>query len=131
MKLRLYQFSLYSIIFLSGGLSAFIIFNVNPFESPFWMIILFYLGLFLFWASLFAIIGFYLKVWATNREVIFAHLIPTLRQSILISLIIVGLIFLQQMRVLNWWVALLLMLSVFMIELFFRAKKINIYKGKI
>jgi len=36
---------------------------------------------------------------------------------------IVGILFLQQIRVLNWWVAALFILSVFLIELFFRGRK--------
>ncbi len=129
MILRLYLFSLYFTFFLAAGLTVFIIYNVNPFQSPFWMIIIFYLSLFLFWAALFSLIGFYLKVWATNREVIFAHLVPTLRQSMLIALVIVGLLFFQQLRVLNWPVAILFILAVLMIEFFFRSKK-NIRKEK-
>ena len=123
MILRLYLFSLYVILFVSAGLTIFIFFNVNPFQSPFWMIMIFYLTIFLFWASLFSLIGFYLKVWATNREVIFAHLVPTLRQSMLIALVIVGLLFLQQLRVLNWWVGLLYIIAILMIEFFFRSYK--------
>ena len=122
MKLRLYLFSLYLIIFLSAGLTALIIFNVNPFASPFWVIGIFYLSLFLFWTGLFSLIGFYLRIWAGNREVIFSHLMPTIRQSMLISLIFVGLLFLEQLKVLNWWVALLFISAIGMVELFFKSK---------
>lgn len=125
MILRLYLFSLYATLILTAGLTAFIIFNVNPLASPFWMLILFYLAIYLFLASLFSLGGFYLKVWATNREVIFAHLLPTLRQSLIIALALTGLLFLQQIRVLTWWVAILFVLAVGMLELFFRSKKIN------
>lgn len=123
MILRLYLFSLYLVLFLAAGLCALIIFNVNPYQSPFWMIMLFYLCFFLFWGSLFGLIGFYLKVWATNCEVIFAHLLPTLRQSMMVALAIAGLLFLQQLRVLSWWTAILFLLAVLMIEFFFRSKK--------
>lgn len=130
MILRLYLFSLYATMILAGGLGAFIVFNVNPFESPFWMIFLFYFAIFLFLAAAFSLAGFYLKVWASRREVIFAHLVPTLRQSLIFSLAITGLIFLQQIRVLNWWVAILFVLAIGMLELFFRAKKTNL-RGNI
>lgn len=130
MVLRLYLFSLYATLILSAGLAAFLIFNINPFQSPFWILILFYLTVLLFFASLFSLIFFYLKVWATNREVIFSHLLPTLRQSLLMSLAITGLLFLQQLRVLNWWVGVLFVLAVAMIELFFRSKKTNL-KGVV
>jgi len=122
MFLRLYLFSLYLILFLSFGLLSLIIFNVNPYASPVWMIILFYFTFFLFWLAFFGVIGFYLKVWASNREVIFAHLVPTIRQAILLSFAFAGLLFLFQIKVLSWWVGVLFILAILMIELFFRRK---------
>ncbi|MGA2666938.1 MAG: hypothetical protein ABSE91_02515 [Patescibacteria group bacterium] len=123
MILRLYLFILYLTALISAGLAAEIVININPYQSPFWVIAIFYAALFLFFTSIFGLVFFYLKVWASNREVIFAHLLPTLRQSVFISLGIVGILFLQQIRVLNWWVAALFILSVFLIELFFRGRK--------
>lgn len=123
MILRLYLFSLYFILFLAAGLVTLIIFDINPEQAPFWMLGIFYVSVFLFLAALFSLIGFYLKVWATNREVIFAHLLPTLRQSMLIALAIIGLLFFQQFRVLNWWVAGLYIIAITMIEFFFKSKK--------
>ena len=127
MILRLYLFTLYLILFLSAGLFGFILFNVNPFQSPFWMVLIFYSSFFLFWLALFGLIGFYLKVWATNREIIFAHLTPTLRQGALISLLLTGWLFLLLIDVLNWWVGVLLALAVLMIELSFRKSKTNLH----
>ena len=129
MILRIYLFSLYLIVILSTGLILFIFFNVNPFLAPFWLMIIFYIGVFLFWSSLFSIIGFYLKLWATNREIIFAHILPTLRQSVLVSLGITSLLFLLQMRVLNWWVATLLIIALGLIELFFRSRSHNLKRN--
>jgi len=123
MILRLYLFSLYCTAIIAAALVASIIFNVNPLQSPFWMILIFYAGVFLLLLAFFGLIGFYLKVWASNREVIFAHIIPTLRQAAFIALAIAGLLFLQQLRVLNWWVGILFVLAIFFVELFFRGRK--------
>lgn len=123
MGLKLYLFSLYSMMVLSLGLWILLLFNVNPFSAPSWIIITFYLTLYCFLLGLFAVIGFYLKVWASNREVIFAHLMPTLRQSALIAFAVIGLIFLEQVKALNWWVAILFIVSISMLELFFRSRK--------
>ncbi len=123
MILRLYLFSLYLISIVMAGLAAMIIINVNPYESPFWMIAVFYTAIFLFFTGLFSLIFFYYKVWASNREVIFAHLVPTLRQSALMSLAIIGLMFLQQVRVLNWWVGALFCFAILLFELFFRGRR--------
>src|SRR3972149_7264337 len=123
MGLRLYLFGLYCIMIISSGLWLLLLFNVNPFSAPTWIIITFYLTLFCFLVGVFAILGFYLKVWATNHEVIFAHLMPTLRQSILISFLIIGLIFLKQVKTFNWWIAVLFITSTVLLELFFRSRK--------
>lgn len=123
MGLRLYLFSLYSVMLLSLGLWFLLLINVNPYSAPAWIIVTFYLTLFCFLTGLLAIFGFYLKVWASNREVIFAHLVPTLRQSALLSFMIIGLMFLRQVKAINWWVAILFIISVVMLELFFRSRK--------
>lgn len=120
MLLRFYLFTLYVTLFVSVGLLGMVFLNINPFDSPFWIIILFYVVLFLFLLSFFAIVLFYLKVWASNREVLFAHLVPTLRQAAFMSLILITLLFLQQLRVLNWWVTTLVIVAVIFIEMYFR-----------
>lgn len=123
MALRFYLFSLIFAASISFGLWLLIFFGVNPFQAPAWIVILFYLSLFIFLTSIFGIIGFYLKVWATNREVIFAHILPSLRQSAFVALVIVVIIFLQQLRALNWWVASMLIVAIALIEAFFRSRK--------
>ena len=123
MGLKLYLFGLYSIMILAFGLCVLLINNVNPFQAPVWIIALTYLTLFFFLNCFLAIIGFYLKVWISNREVIFAHLMPTLRQSALISFLLIGFVFLIQIKSFNWWIASLFIVSVLMLELFFRSKK--------
>lgn len=125
MGLKLYLFGLYSIMILSLGLWFLLLNNVNPFQAPTWIIVLVYLTLFCFLTCLFSVIGFYLKVWASNREVVFAHLIPTLRQSALVAFLLIGSIFLIQVKSFNWWIASLFIVSVLMLELFFRFKGVH------
>lgn len=123
MTLRLYLFSLVATLLLSLFLFFLLIFSVNPYLAPTWIIMLTYTTFFLIGASTIAIVTFYLKVSASNREVIFAHLMPTLRQAALLSLIITGFLFLAQIKVLNWWIGTMLVLAVGLIELFFRSRK--------
>jgi hypothetical protein len=75
------------------------------------------------WTSLFALVSFYLKVWAGNHEVIFSHLAPSIRQAGLLSLVLTALLFFEQIKVLNWWVASLLVVAFILFELFFRSRK--------
>ena len=123
MSIRLFFFSLYSTIAVSIGLWLLLLLNVSPYQAPTWIIFLFYFTIFLFLTCIFAIIAFYLKIWASNREIIYSHIVPTLRQAIIFSLIITGLLFLEQIKVLNLWVACLYTISMLLLEMFFRSKK--------
>ena len=123
MALRLYLFSLVCTLLLSLFLFLLLFFSINPYAAPVWIIILFYFTFFMIWASVFALVGFYLKVWATNREVIFAHLLPALRQAVFMSIVLTGLLFLKQIGVLNWWIGGMLIAAVLLVELFFRSRK--------
>jgi len=123
MALRLYKFGLFVSLLLSGFLWFLLLLSVNPFLAPFWIIILFYLTMFIVLTSLLAILSFNLKVKAGNKEVIYSHIVPTLRQSAFTSFVIVGLIFLEQLKVLNWWVAGLLIIAMLLVELYYRSRK--------
>jgi len=124
MALRLYIFCLFVTLIVSASLLFLLIFGVDPFQAPTWIMILFYFSLLLFLTSGLSLGGFYLKIWASNREVIFSHLLPTLRQSLFISFALVGILFLKQLKVLNWWNSLMLLAAIGLIELFFRARKV-------
>lgn len=123
MSLRLYLFSLYLTAIIALGLFLVIFMGVNPYNAPTWLVLLFYGVIFIFLLSIFAIIGFYLKVRISNREVVFAHLIPTLRQGALFSFALTGILFFEQVKVLNLWTIVVFLIAIILIELFFRAKK--------
>lgn len=78
--------------------------------------------------SLFSLANFYYKVWATNREVIFSHLGPSLRQAALLSLVVTSCLFFEQIKVLNWWIAGMVIIAAALAELYFRSTK---YKSKV
>lgn len=122
MALRLYLFGLISLMLISLGLLGVLIFGVNPYQAPGWILAVFYATFWLFLSAVMAIVIFYLKIYLSNREVIFAHLLPTLRQSFFVGFILTGSLFLQQIRVLNWWAVSLLIFGILLIELFFRAR---------
>ncbi len=123
MALKLYLFSLFCTLILSLFLFLLLFFSVNPYFAPVWIIAIFYLTFFIIWVSVFALVGFYLKIWVSNHEVIFAHILPTLRQALFASFVLTALLFLRQIGVLNWWIGLLLAFAVGLVELFFRSRK--------
>lgn len=123
MALRLYLIGLISTLLLSSFLWLLLIFSINPFQAPLWIIILFYIAFFVAWTSVFALINFYLKVHLGNHEVIFSHIKPSLRQAALLSIILTAIVFFEQIKVLNWWVFGMFVVSIGLIELFYRSKK--------
>lgn len=126
MSLRLYVFGLISTIVISLALWLILIFNINPFSAPFWVISLFYITSFFFFAAIFSLIMFYVKIWAGNKEVIFSHIMPTLRQGSMISFVIVALLFFQQIGILNAWLAGIFTFAIILIELYFRANRVKV-----
>lgn len=123
MALKLYIFSMFTVFILSFLMWLLLFSTVYPYIAPSWVIFLFYATFFMTLTSIFALISFYLKVSAGNREVIFSHIGPSIRQSAFISLTITLLLFFEQIKVLNWWIAGILCFAVLLFELFFRTKK--------
>ncbi len=68
------------------------------------------------------LLGYNIRIRLSKREILYAHLGISLRQAILFSLVIVGLLLLQAARVLNWWDGVLLVSAILLLELYFRTK---------
>jgi len=121
--IRLYVFCMVLVSILSGFLWLILFFSVNPFQAPSWIIFIFYTTFFVFLAAIFSLASFYYKVWASNREVIFSHIGPSIRQACFASLALTTLLFFEQIKVLSWWVASMIILAVILFELFFRSRR--------
>ena len=128
MALKLYLFGLYSTLTLSFFLCLLLILEANPYQAPTWILTVFYLTIFLIVTSALSLINYYLKIWASNREVIFSQLAPAVRQASLIGVIVVSCLFFKQINVLNWWIFTMLVIAIGLLELFFRSKKVKIGK---
>ena len=130
MALKLYLFSLFSILVLSLFLWIVLVLDVNPYQAPFWIILLFYFTFFAIFSCIFALFGFYFKRWIANNQVVFASLLPTLRQSALLSLVITSCLFFWQIKVLNWWITAMLITAVFILEIFSRTKQTKLRQSR-
>lgn len=122
MKLKQTLFSLFSITLLAFGGWLTIIFNVDPTKTDTVMFAILYLSIFLFLTGILTFIGFWARILFSNREIIYHHLPPALRQAALVAFACVGLLFLQSLRVLSAIDAGAFILAILLIELFFRAK---------
>lgn len=122
MKLKKALFSLFTITLLAFGGWLTILFNVDPTKTDQFTLTALYASVFVFLMGVLTFIGFGIRILLSNREVIYAHFAPSLRQAILVAFAAVGLLFLQSLRVLSWIDAAAFVLAVLLLELFFRAK---------
>lgn len=83
---------------------------------------LFYVSLFIFHTGLFTLVLFWLRRKASDDDLISAHMGVSLRQGLLLAIIVVAIFILQSFRVLTWWDGLITVGAVLMIELYFLAR---------
>ena len=99
-----------------------IIFYIDPETSGILGIICFYLSLFFALIGTITLIGFYLRIWLSKNEVLFAHVAPSFRQAVLVSIALVGCLVLQSFDLLNWWNGGLFVVSVGLVAFYFMSK---------
>ena len=127
-SLKAYLFGIFMATVLSWAAFVLIIFNVNPYSTSRWILFLFFLCLFLALVGTITLIGFYLRFWFSKKEIGFAHIGPSIRQAILLSLCVITLLALQILRLVNIWTGILLVLAILSLEFFFRTKKEKVKK---
>ncbi len=84
---------------------------------------LFYSALFFTLSGFFNLFFLRLRRSITTEETAFHNAGLSLRQSILLASLCIGLLILQANRVLVWWVGLLLLAGIFLIELYFLSRE--------
>lgn len=99
-----------------------VLFYVDPFDTGIVGFVGFYASLFFTIIGAFTIIGFYLRIWSSGNEVVYAHVAPSFRQAIFLAIIIIGSLLLQSFRLLTWWDAILFVLSIVLLEFFFMSR---------
>src|SRR3989338_7547543 len=91
---------------MSGAALAVVLFFLNPFSANWIGVTLLLTSAYFLVASIFTLIGFILRVLKSRKEVVYAHLATSLRQGLLLALIVVGSLLLQVYRIFNIWSAL-------------------------
>lgn len=105
--------------FVAFGL---IVFYIDPFDTGLVGYLCFYLSLFFSLIGAYTLGGFYLRLWFSRNEVIYAHVAPSFRQAVLLAMIVIGCLLLQAFRLLTWWDAVLFAASVVLLEFFFLSR---------
>ncbi|HEY1075036.1 MAG TPA: hypothetical protein VGE59_05105 [Patescibacteria group bacterium] len=113
-------FSAVSISASALAVWIFIVTQVQPDKNDPLIISTFFLSLAVWLGSLLAAIIYTMKVRKNNREVIYAHIRPSIRQGLLIATSLSTLLFLQMIRVLSVWDAILVIFIVILFELALR-----------
>ncbi|MFH1508777.1 MAG: hypothetical protein ABIE68_01295 [bacterium] len=103
-----------------------ILFYVDPNESGIVGVISFYASLLFASIGTFTILGFYLRLFFSKNEIVFAHVAPAFRQAVLLALALIGSLLLQAFRLLTWWDAALLVLTLALFEFYFLSRKIGV-----
>lgn len=98
----------------------FVLFRVDPFTSGISALVFFLVILFLALSGLLTFPGYYLRAIINKNKTPLANFNVSLRQSILISTGMVGLLILKSTEGLAWWNGILLIASLVFLEMFFR-----------
>ena len=96
-----------------------ILLNINPTTTNWQGFLLFYLSLFFALVSLLTLVGFFIRNKFFSNKPIFTQAEISFRHSVLFSIIAIGTLILQGMKMLNWQNALLLVVGVVILEFYF------------
>lgn len=123
MTIKYQLFGIFTGTLLALGIFLAIFFNSDPYTADIFTKTAFFVSLFLFFGGFLTFLGFYLRVYFSNREVIYDNFPVALRQALLVSFLLTGLLVLQSLRVLSLWDSIILTVVVILIELYFRSRK--------
>jgi len=110
------RFSIVSIIASSLAVWLFIVTQVQPNKNDVFTLAIFFLTLVIWLGSLLTVSFYKIRVKQSNREIIYAHVKPSLRQGFLISSSVALLLFLQFLHVTTLWDSGLVLLVFLMFE---------------
>jgi len=124
MKLKSSLFFIFVLTLISLGVFLMILFNIDPNDADIFTISTFFISVFMFISGFLTFILFYLKNWFNNNEVIYTHLPIAIRQSVLISSAIIGILVFKSLDIFTVWDITIFLVIIILIELFFRSKKV-------
>ncbi len=99
-----------------------IIVYINPETAGITGVLLFFFMLFFLLTGFFTLAGFYARKKISKDAVKFNYAGTAFRQGVFFSLIFVGMLALQKLGMLFWWSAILFVLGIGLLELYFMNK---------
>jgi hypothetical protein len=128
MNIKTYNLFMILATFLAWLGFFIIISNLDPTQANFVVWLLFYLILFLGLLGLFSLLGFWFRIlWQRRRGVPRLMVAESFRQALILATVLIIALWLQAMRVLNWWTMALLVILGTALEFFILAwlKKVD------
>ncbi len=123
MTLRAYIWGIRAVTLLSlVALSAIVVY-IDPQNSAWVGLTLFYLATFFSASGMFNLLLLFLRKKLLGEEAAADSVGLSFRQGVLLSGIVVGVLILQSFRVLVWWDAMLVVGGVFLVELYFLSRE--------
>jgi len=119
---KLYIFGFFLGFIISLGVWLLILFNIDPYKADFISLASFFASFFLMFTCLLTLIGYYVRYFQGNKEVVYSILPISFRQAFLVSLALAGLLFLSSIGVLTWWIAGIWVVLVLITEFFFKSR---------
>lgn len=100
----------------------FVLFNIDPFESGIIGEIFFYFSFWLFLLGVWMNVLVWLRIKFLTGEGAIETMGLSFRQGFLLALLIISIIYLNAHGYLIWWIGLLVVAGIFLIELFFLSR---------
>lgn len=123
MTLRAYIWGMRIVTLLSFFALAAIIVLVDPQNSAWVGLVLFYLAAFFSLGGMFNLILLFIRRKFLGEKLATESVGLSFRQGIFLAVMALGILALQSFRVLVWWDALLVVVGVFLAELFFLSRE--------
>ncbi len=122
MNLRSRLFYIFSGTLIAFGIWISLLFHTDPTYADILTWLAFMASLLLTITGFLGLIIFYIKVSFFNNELVYVLLPSSLRQSLEIGLMVIGILSMQALKVLGWWEAGLYILVLVLLEFFFQTK---------
>ncbi|MFZ2154485.1 MAG: hypothetical protein WAV16_04635 [Candidatus Moraniibacteriota bacterium] len=123
MSLKMYIWSLFFSTLLALAVWFFVLFNIDPYESGLLGQIFFFLSLELFLTGVLVSILVLLRAKFLGEDVSIERIGMSFRQGLLISVTFVLAIAINTWGYFTWWIGLLLLAGMFLVELYFLSKE--------
>lgn len=123
MSLKMYIWSLFFSTLLALAVWFFVLFNIDPYESGLLGQIFFFLSLELFLTGVLVSILVLLRAKFLGEDVSIERIGMSFRQGLLISVTFVLAVAINTWGYFTWWIGLLLVAGMFLVELYFLSKE--------